>query len=153
MATYCEASALGEGFGQRYRTPISGAWAMKRPTPTSMGKPNSAVARCELRANGLLRNPSARLPTGSSHMDKWYAFAKRTKCFKERLRKIRVYMFHKRLLQCLRDERRWLRRNPPHRRHAGLLAPRLVARRSEDCLLESRWCKHRGYLRGKRRWF
>jgi len=65
---------------------------MKRPNLTSTVKPNLAETRCELRANELLRNPTARLPTGSSHMDKWYAFAKRTKCFKERFRKIRVHI-------------------------------------------------------------
>ena len=63
MATDCEASALGEGYGQRHRTLMWGAWAMKRPAPTGTGKPNSAEARCDLLANGLLRNPSARLPT------------------------------------------------------------------------------------------
>jgi hypothetical protein len=46
MATYCEASALGEGFGQRHRTPMSGAGAMKRPSQTSKGKLHLAAARC-----------------------------------------------------------------------------------------------------------
>ena len=46
MATYCEASALGEGFGQRHRTPMSGAWAMKRPSQTSKGKLYLPAARC-----------------------------------------------------------------------------------------------------------
>jgi hypothetical protein len=47
---------------------------MKRPNLTRTGKPNLAEVRC-----GLLRNPTARLPTGSSHMDKRHTFAKRTK--------------------------------------------------------------------------
>jgi hypothetical protein len=41
MATYCEASALGEGFGQRRRIPMSGARSMKKPTPTT--DPNTDI--------------------------------------------------------------------------------------------------------------
>jgi hypothetical protein len=48
--------------------PDVGGEVDEKPTPTSTGNPNSAGARCALRANGLLRNPSAQLPTGSSHM-------------------------------------------------------------------------------------
>ena len=37
---------------------MSGAWALKRPNLSRTGKPNLAEARCRLRANRLLRNPS-----------------------------------------------------------------------------------------------
>jgi hypothetical protein len=40
------AGALGKGYGQLHRTPMSGAWAMKKPSQTSKGKLHLAAARC-----------------------------------------------------------------------------------------------------------